>query len=577
MGKRFRVVIAILLSVFALSGAALAQTEAPDGVFLGGWPYSLPPDSHLNSFATGGPNTNLGIYYSLVESPSAIYRWADASWVPLLGESWGFDGDNFVITLAADAMWSDGTPVTSDDLIATYAVGRILGWADYTYVDYLERVDDHTVRFVLKTPSRVAERLILKTNIRPAAIYGELATRAADLYASGATNTDEVWQTLLQEIRDFRPEAILASGPYTFTLDDMGDSFITLSWQPNSNLSDDVNFGEIRLWNGETEAVTPLFLNSDIAYGTYGFPPATEQSFVDAGIRIIRGPQYTGPAIYFNHNLAPWNIKEVRQAVAHVIDRTEAAFLGKGLSARPVMNMAGFSDNLVPVWLTEDVTASLNPYNLDLEAATALLESVGFTLQDGVWMDAEGNPVAAEMTFPAEFADWVGGAQYAADQLNAFGFQITTRAVPFAEHEQQTLRGEFQLSIRNWGIGSPFPNQTFNQPLFRYNYTPGVEGEPGMNFQMQFEWNSEQVDLQQLIADSGSGLDVDAQRDAVGRVATIFNDLLPIVPLYETYTNNPLNENLVAGAPEDADPIWTNGGGDNFIIILLATGVLAPV
>lgn len=576
--KRFtlRFLVAVLISVFALSGVAMAQDEAPTGVFFGGWPYTLPPDGHLNSFATGGPTSNLGVYYALVEAPSAIFRWADETWVPLLGESWGFEGDDFVVTLAADAQWSDGTPVTSDDLIATYAIGRILGWSDYTYIDYLERVDDHTVRFVLKTPSRVAERLILKTSVRPAAIYGDLAERAAALHAEGATRDDAAWQTLLQEIRDFRPEAVLANGPYTYSLSDMGDSYVTLTWQPNSNFSDDVNFGEIRLWNGETEAVTPLFLNGDIAYGTYGFPPATEQAFIEAGIRILRGPQYTGPALYFNHSLAPWNITEVRQAIAHLIDRAEAAFLGKGLSARPVISMAGFSDNVVPVWLSDEVVAGLNPYNVDLDTATALLESVGFTKQDGVWLDAEGNAVTAELTFPAEFTDWVGGAQYVAEQLNAFGFNITTRAVPFAEHEQETLRGEFQLSIRNWGVGSPFPNQVFNQPLQRYNYTAGVEGEPGMNFAMQFEWNGEQVDLQQLIADAGSGLDVEAQRDAVGRVATIYNDLLPIIPLYETYTNNPLNENLVSGAPSDDDIIWANGGGDNFIIILLATGVLAP-
>jgi peptide/nickel transport system substrate-binding protein len=397
------------------------------------------------------------------------------------------------------------------------------------------------------------------------------------MYESGAASDSEEWQALLQEIRDFRPDTLIASGPYNYTLEDMGDSYITLTWQPNSHLSGVVNFGEIRLWNGETEAVTPLFLNGDIAYGTYGFPPATEQSFVDAGIRIIRGPQYTGPAIYFNHDTAPWNIKEVRQAVAYVIDRNEAAFLGKGLSARPVQSMAGFSDNLVPLWLSEEAVASLNPYATDLAAAAALLEGVGFTQVDGVWQDADGNAVEAEMTYPAEFADWVGGVQSAVDQLNAFGFQITARAVPAAEHEEQTYQGAFELSVRNWGIGSPFPNSTFNQPLFRYNYNAGVEGEPGMNFPMQFEWNGEQVDLEALIAATGAGLDTAVQSEAVGQVAAIFNDTLPIVPLYETYTNNPLNETLVAGAPADDDPVWTNGGGDNFMTILILTGVLGSV
>ncbi|MDX2160818.1 MAG: ABC transporter substrate-binding protein [bacterium] len=567
----------VMIVLLALSGTVMAQDAAPEGVFLGGWPYTLPPEAHLNSFSAGGPQTNLGIYHDLVEMPSAMYVWAEERYEPFLAESFGYDDDNnYVVTLAADATWSDGTPVTADDLIATYAIGRILGFADFTYIDYLERVDDKTVRFVMKTPSAVGERLILKTRVRAAATYGELAERATALYDGGATSDSAEWQALLQEIRDFRPESLLVSGPYTFTLDAMGDSFISLPWQPNSNLSDAVNFGEIRLWNGETEAVTPLFLNQDIAYGTYGFPPATEASFLDAGLRIIRGPQYSGPAIYFNHSEAPWNIQEVRQAMAYVIDRAPAAFLGKGLSARPVQYLAGFSDNLVVNWLSEEDLASLNTYAVNLDEATALLESVGFSLVDGVWQDAEGNPLAAEIIFPAEFADWVGGVQSAVDQLNAFGFQITPRAVPAAEQEQATLRGEFQLSVRNWGIGSPFPNSTFNQPFLRYNYTAGVDGEPGFNFPMQFEWDGEQVDLTALIAESGAGLDRETQVAAVTQIARIFNDTLPLLPLYETYTNNPLNESLVSGAPADDAPIWVNGGGDNFAIILIATGVLAP-
>ncbi|MDX1995221.1 MAG: ABC transporter substrate-binding protein [bacterium] len=574
--KRFFRVLPLLLLALALLGAfgQAAAQEAPEAVFYGGWPYALPPDSHLNSFAAGGPQTSLGIFHELVEMPQAMFLWAENRWVPFLGSEFGFEGDNaYVVTMNSEALWSDGSPVTSDDLIATYAIGRILGWSDYNYVDYLERVDDHTVRFVLKQPSTIVERLILKTRVRAAATYGDLAARATELYESGAASDSAEWTALADEIRAFRPETLLASGPYTFELEDMGDAFLTLDWQPNSLLSDDVNFGQMQLWNGETEAVTPLFLNGDIAYGTYGFPPATEQELISAGLRITRGPQFTGPAIYFNHTIHPWDVPEVRQAVAHAIDRAESAFLGKGVGARPVQYMAGFSDNLVPNWLSEDIISSLNQYAFDVDGAAALLESVGFTRgDDGLWLDDEGNPVEAEITVPAEFADWVPGVQNAADQLNEFGFQISVVAQPFQEQEQNVYDGNFELAARNWGIGNPHPFSTFNQPFSRYN---GLNG-PGMQFPMQFEFNGEQVDLTQLIADSAAGLDVEAQQAVVGEIAQIFNGLLPLVPLYETYANNPLNEELVAGAPADDDPIWLNGGGDNYIIIMLATGQLTP-
>lgn len=574
--KRVSRLFPLLLLVLVLIGAVatVSAQEAPEATFYGGWPYALPPDSHLNSFAGGGPQTSMGIFHDLVEMPQAMYLWAEARWVPFLGSEFGFEGENaYVVTMNADAKWSDGSPVTSDDLIATYAIGRILGWSDYNYVDYLERVDDHTVRFVLKQPSTVVERLILKTRVRAAATYGELAARAAELYESGAANDSAEWTALADEIRAFRPEVLLASGPFTFELEDMGDAFMTLDWQPNSLLSSVVQFGRLQLWNGETEAVTPLFLNGDIAYGTYGFPPATEQELINAGLRITRGPQFTGPAIYFNYTVHPWEMPEVRQAVAYAIDRAESAFLGKGLGARPVQFMAGFSDNLVPNWLSEDVISGLNGYAFDVEMAASLLESVGFEKRDdGLWYDDNGDLVEAEITVPAEFADWVPGVQNASDQLNEFGFSMRVVTQPFQEQEQNVYDSNFELAVRNWGIGNPHPFSTFNQPFSRYN---GQNG-PGMQFAMQFEFNGEPVDLTALIAASAAGLDFEAQKAVVGEISQIFNGLLPLVPLYETYANNPLNESLVAGAPADDDPIWLNGGGDNYIIIMFATGQLVP-
>ena len=38
---------------------------------------------------------------------------------------------------------------------------------------------------------------------------------------------------------------------------------MTLHWQPNSIFSDTVQFGEVRIWYGETEAVTPLVLDGE--------------------------------------------------------------------------------------------------------------------------------------------------------------------------------------------------------------------------------------------------------------------------------------------------------------------------
>ncbi|MCU0514890.1 MAG: ABC transporter substrate-binding protein [Anaerolineae bacterium] len=572
-------IFALLLAVVMLAGLVptMAQ-EAPAGVFLGTWPYVLKPDHNLNSFSPNGPTANLGVvYWQLVEMPAAFYKWAADEYVGLLAESWGFVDGGYELTLK-EATWSDGSPVTADDVVATYGIGRILGWSQFNTVASVEKVADRTVRFVWSgEPSLLAERLILKENIRPAATYGALAEEALALAADGKTRDDQEWKDLNAKINDFRPDALLASGPYTYTLDDVGDSYMSLFWQPNSLYSGTVNFGEIRLWAGETEVTTPLVLNGDIAWSTNVYPPATQQAFQDAGIRLLIQPRGYGPSLLFNHDVAPWNIKEVRQVAALVIDRSENAFLTNGFGATGTQYMAGILDAQVPNMLTQDVIDQLNPYTFNPEAAADIMTQLGYTRNDaGKWVDAEGNTIKSEYKFPGDFADFSAAAQNATDQLNEFGFDITPRAVPWQQARDDIFAGNFELSVWSWGAGSPFAFSHLRNPVIRFNYAGLGEGQPGMNFPMEFEWRGEQINLTDLINNVNVGLDVAAQQERAGKIALILNDLMPFIPLNIILSTEPWNEAELAGAPADDDPILQNPSSDSFVILYLLEGQIAP-
>lgn len=589
--KRFFILSLALLMVFAALSFVpghkqiSAAQEAPTGVFYGTWPYTLPPDHSLNSFvSTGGMNTNLGVIYrGLVELQPAFYMWATNEWVPILAESFGFTEDNtaYEMTLRSDAMWSNGSPVTADDVLITYALGKVIGWAQYSYISSVEKVDDHTVRFIFSgEPSLVAERLILKEWIVNRDAYADLGQRALDLIAAGAATDSPEWTALRDELNQFRPETVIASGPYTYSLEDVSDSYMTLHWQPNSIFSDQVNFGEIRIWAGETETTTPLVLSGDIAWSTNVYPPATQQSFRDAGIRLIIQPRMYGPALLFNHTVAPFDVKEVRQAMAYVIDREENAFLTNGFGATATEYMAGLLDSSVPAMMNQEDIDKLNRYEFSTEKAEELLTSIGYTRNDdGKWVDADGNTISAEYKFPAEFADFSGASQNAIDQLNEFGFDITGVAVPWQECAEDIRDGNFELSVWSWGAGSPFASRQFYGPIQRFNYVdPALssEGRPGMNFPMEFEYNGEMINLNQMINEASNGLDFEVQKQRAGKIALILNDLMPFIPLNVILSTEPWNESLLAGAPEDGDPILQNPSADHFVLLLLLNGTLAP-
>ncbi len=200
-----------------------------------------------------------------------------------------------------------------------------------------------------------------------------------------------------------------------------------------------------------------------MSYATHGFPPATDQAMQDAGCVILRAPYLYGASVYINHDKYPFSRPEVRKAMAMVIDREESAFLTKGLSAQPVHYMAGMADTLVDIWMSDEDKAALNTYELNPEAAEELLLSIGFTRDaNGKWIDDQGNPVAAEYIFQAEWADYGAAAQHAVEQLNEFGFDITGRAVQWQQVDEDIKNGNFTLSVRSWGTSSPIPGALLN-------------------------------------------------------------------------------------------------------------------
>jgi peptide/nickel transport system substrate-binding protein len=526
---------------------------------------------------------DLGIYLNLRFPEFAIYHWATGEYEGLLADTFGYDEDNnYVITLKSVVMWSDGAPVTAQDVVNHFNIRYLLNDTAWQSLSKVEAVDDLTVKFTVTAPSAELERLLLIQHTLPSSVYGDFGTRAQALVEAGTQAGDADFDALLTELTEFRPETEVASGPYVLDPASISDASINLVKNEGGLNADLVKFDTVVVWNGETEQVTPLVANGDVFYATHGFPPATEQSFVDLGIDIVRGPGYSGPAIYVNYTIPQLAKVEVRQAMAHAINREQNGFVSLADSGVAVEYMTGMSDSLAEGWLSDEVLDSLNTYDNDLDTAAGLLEGIGYTQDaDGHWLDDAGAPLAFELKFPAEFADWAAAAENATQQLNDFGFQITASAVTFQQQQQDVYDGNFQMAIRNWGIGSPFPGRAYREPYFRYNGQGELAGEEvggGMHFDVNVTYSGGTLDVLDAANKAGEGLDVEAQRAIVEQLAVSYNELLPAIPLWERYGNNPLNRDAL-DAPASDDPNTQNPWGnaeDGFIPYWILTGKIGP-
>ncbi len=560
-------------------------TAAPTGpgVFAGGWPSSAPPVGGYNAFVPNFLVNN--IYEALIYLPMAIYKWADASWAPYAAKDWAVDAATNTITvhLVDGAKWSNGDAFTSDDVITTFNIRRLLNGTVWRYLSKIEAKDATTVVFTMSDPSTVVLRYILKEYIVDKATYGDWSAKVQALVDKGATTDSDEWKTLLQDFNKFLPTKLNALGPYNITEEynpngmvDVNEARIKFTKNTSSFLAPKAKFDVMYIYNGETPTITPLVLSKQIDYATYGFPPAAEKAFVQEGIRIIRPPTSSGPAIFLNIKVAPFDKLEVRQAIAMAINRDENATVAMGQSGKAVKFMAGMPDGMVSKWVTDPT--KLNPYAFNQDQATKLLEGIGFKKgTDGEWVTDKGAKMEFELIAPADYVDWAAAAENAAEQLTKFGIKVTYRGLDPAQELATIQQGKFQMGIQQWGSADPHPHYSYVQDL--YNLNIASPNGPGISFPMkQTTQCCGDFDFSASIDASVKGLDTAAQKVEIDKVARAFNELLPIIPLWERFGNNPVLDGLHScGWPKEGDPIYENAlYADNFAIIFLLDGTVYP-
>ena len=555
--------------------------------FAGAWPFQVPPKGHFNLMSgvtdgilAGGP------YQDLVILPGGMYYWADKKWEMLLAEKFAIDdtAKTLTYTVRSGLTWSDGKPITSKDVVTTFWCLRVMRNVVWNYVSKVEATDEQTVVFTMNNPSTVLERYVLRQGIFSDATYGKYATRAKELFDGGKDLDSPEGGQLNKELQAFRPKAgqFVSSGPFTFDTKSITNAQLTLLKNDKGFTADKVKFDIVTLFNGETPTITPLVLGKKVDYATHGFPVATEKEFTNKDIRVLRPPVYSGPALFINlEKLPEFKDVNVRRALAHAINRDDNGTFSLAESGKGVKHMAGFSDIQVPDWLSSEEQAQLDPYELDPDKAASMLTAAGWKKQGSNWLKPDGKRASYELTFPAEFADWSAAGDNLAKQLTAFGIQVKGRGVTFSQQPIDVDKGAFELAIQGWGTSShPHPHFAFVADMFTHNI-PIAKNQGGKGSAFELTQTTKafgKVDLEKVVTAAGEGLDEAAQKKNVATAAIAFNELLPIIPLFERYGNNAALEGTrVKSWPEDSAPILLNSPyADNFTVLLMLTGKLLP-
>lgn len=285
-------------------------------------------------------------------------------------------------TLQDNLMWADGTPVTSDDILLAYDVGRHpqAGVSNHTFyaqdIAGIEKIDDKN--FVI-TFAKQACSFASIDDVTPLPAHLERAVFEQDpatyqnrsLYVTAPT-TAGLWM-----------------GPYRLARIDSG-SALTLSrnphWQGTQPAFDQLSFRVIE----NTSAMASSLLAGQIDYiaGELGLPLdqalGFEKRLPQGRFTVTYKPGLTYEHIDLPTDKPPFNDIRLRQALMHAMNRdiiNEKIFSGR----QPVAHA-----NISP--LDTIYNADVTRYDYNPARAAALLDEAGWIRgEDGLRRNAKGD------------------------------------------------------------------------------------------------------------------------------------------------------------------------------------------
>ncbi|GIK40780.1 MAG: ABC transporter substrate-binding protein [Chloroflexota bacterium] len=400
-----------------------------------GWnPYST-----SNNNSLGIANNQDSARVVIFETPY-LYNMLDGKVYPLLADGdyeWNADRTELTFKLKEAAKWSDGTPVTAEDVAYTWATHvkyeTPVGSANVDYIEDIQAVDDQTV--VVKAKLDADGKAI-----NPLIVAAYVSTNYVIQQAWTETLEERVGGDATQLLAD-PAEDVVYSGPYhgyfwddtkvVYVRDDnywgqdesMWGKLPVPKYLAHTIFKDNAA-GSAALAKGEVDVSQQFNSNVNLLWENYGLPIST----------YLPEPPYqigaTLPTAFYNLKSPGLDQVAVRKAIAIAVDYpTIIANAMTNQSAtfeqapRSLMNPTEGEQAMYD----HDAVKDLQWVGNDIEGAKKLLDDAGIVDSDGDgWREYEGENLHYVATCPNGWSDWQAAIEVVAAAGKEIGIDITT-------------------------------------------------------------------------------------------------------------------------------------------------------
>lgn len=399
----------------------------------------------FNPWAAADVESN-GIGLLLFEQLVDIDPWTGKLY-PRLAKSYTISPDNlqYTFVLRKGLQWSDGKPITADDVVFTYNTIIAKGYGNSSARDVLsvngkfpkvEKIDDLTIRFTTAGPFAPFLNS-LRQSIAPKHILEPVTKKALDQFpAFWDINTDPSKMVfggafMLEQYRAGE-RVELKRNPKYFMVDSKGQRLpyldrFSLSVVPSQKTQvtkfygNELDMLDVRSVPGyEVALMKQKEPNGN--FKMYNLGPDDGTVFLMFNMCQRKSPK---GKYYVPTAKQKWfNNQNFRQAVSHAINREQIV--------DNVLKGVG-----TPLYTSESpasifFNSNLKPYPQDLEFSAKLLKDAGFVKKpDGRLFDADGNPVEFTLFTNAGNTTRDGICVSIVDELKKLGMKVNYQPIDF--------------------------------------------------------------------------------------------------------------------------------------------------
>lgn len=473
--------------------------------------------TYPRNFNVIGPATQKTPGASLIYEPLVRTDYSDgATTKPWLAQRWEFTdgGATLRFTLREDVTFSDGEPLTADDVVYSLNLPVAQPQFNIAGVTYtaVEKVDDTTVAVHFAQPafSELNQFANPQLPMVPKHIW-------AEQNLSTWTNPDPVGTG---------PVTLAGFSPQQVTLATRADY-----WGGKPAMK------TIKIIPTSQDAVKAQLLRGEVDWAATSWPGA-DKEYVAIDPEHHHYQQYaTGRAyaLVFNTVKAPLDDPDLRRALSLTIPRTDivATLNRPGTEAGPT----GLADQVYGDWLREEYRDA-DPA-VDVAAARKALADGGFTVRNGALVKG-GRSFTPTLSFNQDY----GWGAYADIIVNSwqktFGLTVRTVGVPSVNLYEQQQLGDFDLTVAE--IGGPGVFATYAG--FNSKYTKSLGQKASSNF-----GRFSDPALDAAVSAMARTDDEDELKDLARDVQKVVVEQVPFAPIYNSYWFVDINSKRWGGWP----------------------------